>query len=94
MTKKEREQRILARGEFSDHCHVITGDVEFAADGKIIVGENSNAVLKHILESKWSEGKEVWTGEHLDIPLQKGVYQKVQQTVFDPLTKRIESARD
>ena len=95
MTTNERKNRILARGEFSNHCHVITGDVEFDSQGRIIVGENSEAVLKHILEKEWvEEGKTIWTKEHTDIKLKPGVYIPVQQQVFDPLTKRIEAARD
>jgi len=94
MTKQERQRRIIARGEFSNHCHVITGEIEFDAKGRIIVGENSNAVLKHLLETDWLEGKEVWSGEHTDIKLTPGTYEYVPQQVFDPLTKRIESARD
>lgn len=94
MTTEERKKRIIARGEFSNHCHVVTGDVEFDSQGRILVGENSNAVLKHILEKEWMEGKEVWTKEHTDIKLEPGVYEYVPQQVFDPLTKRIEAAKD
>lgn len=94
MTTQERKNRIIARGEFSNHCHVITGDVEFDAQGRIIVTEDSNAVLRHILETDWMEGKETWTGEHKDIKLSAGVYEYVPQKVFDPLSKRIESAKD
>lgn len=94
MTTQERQKRIIARGEFSDHCHVITGNVEFDTKGRIIVGEDSNAVLKHLIETDWLQGKETWTGEHKDISLTPGVYEYVPQQVFDPLTKRIESARD
>ena len=94
MTKEQRRQRILARGEFSDHCHVITGNVEFDEHGRIVVGENSEAVLKHLIESEWMKGNEVWTEEHHDIKLQPGKYEHVQQLVFDPLTKRIQNAKD
>jgi hypothetical protein len=94
MTINERKQRIIARGELSNHCHVITGEVECDNKGRIIVGENSEAVLKHLLEKDWMDGKEIWTGEHTDIKLPPGIYEYVPQVVFDPLTKRIESARD
>lgn len=94
MTIQERKNRVIARGEHSNHCHVITGDIEFDAQKRIIVGENSNAVLKHLLETDWMSGKEVWTGEHTDIKLTPGVYEYVQQKVLDPLTQRIEDARD
>jgi hypothetical protein len=94
MKNSEREKRILARGEHSGHCHVVTGDVEFNSQGRIVVGDDSNAVLRHLLEKDWMEGKEVWTGEHHDIKLAKGVYEYVPQVVFDPLSKRIEAAKD
>lgn len=94
MNQKERIQRIIARGEHSNHCHVITGEVEFTPDGLLIVGEDSNAVLKHLLETDWMEGRETWTGEHKDISLQPGTYEYVPQMVYDPLSKRIEAARD
>jgi hypothetical protein len=95
LTQHEREKRIIARGEHSGHCHVITGDVEFDSQGRIIVSDDSNAVLRHILEKEWiGEGKEVWTGEHHDIKLASGTYEFVPQMVFDPLSKRIEKAKD
>lgn len=94
MKKEERKQRILARGEHSNHCHVVTGEVQFDEQGRIIVGDDSNAVLKHLLETEWMEGRETWTGEHKDIKLSPGVYEYVPQMVYDPLTKRIEAAKD
>lgn len=94
LTKTQRQKRIVARGEYSNHCHVLTGEVEFDKDGRIIVGEDADVVLKHLLESEWMEGKEVWTGEHKDIKLLPGTYEYVPQLVFDPLSKRIEAARD
>lgn len=94
MNINERKQRIIAKGEFANHCHVITGDIKFDEKNRIIVGENSNAVLKHFLETDWMKGKETWSGEHTDIKLTPGTYEYVPQQVFDPLTKRIEAARD
>lgn len=94
MTTTERKNRIIARGESGNHCHVVTGEVEFDTKGRIIVGENSNVVLKHLLEDDWMGGVETWTGEHNDITLKPGVYEYVPQKVFDPLSKRIEAARD
>jgi hypothetical protein len=94
MTLEERKKRILAVGESKNHAHVITGDIVFDSKGRIVVTEDSNAVMKHLLEKEWMEGKEIWTGEHTDIKLTPGVYEYVQQQVFDPLTKRIENAKD
>jgi hypothetical protein len=94
MTIQERKQRILALGESHNHAHCITGDVIFTKDGHIVVGENSNAVLKHLLEKDWMEGREVWSGEHKDIILTPGIYEPILQEAFDPLTKRIERVRE
>lgn len=94
MTKTERKKRILARGEHSGHCHVITGDVEFDNQRRILVGENSKAVLKHILEKDWMDGREIWTGEHADIQLLPGIYEYIPQLVFDPLAQKIQEVED
>ena len=93
MTQEERKLRVLARGELTDHCHVVIGDVELKED-VIVVNEDSDAILRHVLETQWMKGKEVWTGEHKDIKLEPGTYQKIQQHVFDPLTGRINKGND
>lgn len=98
MTKQERQKRVIARGEHSNHSHVVVGDCEITRNAKdeiIINVGDEGAVLKHILELEYIEmGKEIWTEEHLDIPLTKGTYKYEPQLVYDPLLKRIESARD
>ena len=94
MNKQERKKRILAVGETKEHCHVITGNVKFDIDGRIIVSEDSNAILKHLIEKDWMEGVETWTGEHKDIVLIPGIYEPVLQEIFDPLSKRIERVRE
>lgn len=97
MTKQERKNRILARGEFKNHAHVIVGDADVIRNdnGEVIIEVgNEGAILKHILELDWMEGIEVWSGEHTDIAIEKGKYKYVQQQVFDPLTKRIEDVRE
>jgi len=113
MNLQERKSRIIARGEHSNHSHVIVGDAEVETKGGntyITIGDNG-ASIKHLLETSWLEGKEQWTEEHADIDLtempnqvrhgdillkkiDKRKYQYVQQMVFDPLSKRIEAARD
>lgn len=109
-----RKNRIIARGEHSNHSHVITGDAEVTRNAKgetLIEVGNEGAILKHILETDWLKGKETWTTEHNDIDLSElppmvrhgdvmleniggRTYKYVQQKVYDPLTKRIEDARD
>lgn len=113
MTQQERKSRIIARGEFSNHSHVIVGDatVETKGGSTFITIGDGGASIRHLLETAWLEGKEEWTKEHADIDLSElpnqvrhgdimlkkvadRKYQYVQQMVFDPLSKRIESARD
>lgn len=113
MTKTERVSRIIARGEFSNHAHVIVGDAKVYTKGGgtyITIGDGG-ASIKHLLETAWLDGKEQWTEEHADIDLTEmpnqirhgdimlkkvgdRKYQYIQQMVFDPLSKRIEAARD
>lgn len=72
MTKQERKSRVIARGEFSNHSHVMVGDCEVEIkDGKTLihVNDDSNVCLKHLLESDWLKGNEVWSNEHTDISL-------------------------
>lgn len=98
MKKEERQNRVIARGEFSNHAHVITGaNIKISKRGNetiIEVCEDSNAALKHLLEKDWLEGREVWTKEHKDIPLEKGTYRYVQQQEFDPYSSLIRDVRD
>jgi hypothetical protein len=71
MTKKERTSRVIARGEVTGHSHVITGDaIVRNINGEIIIEiGNEGAVLRHLLETDWLNGREVWTEEHADIDL-------------------------
>lgn len=71
MTIKERKLRVIARGEFSNHAHVIVGDAEVETKGGntyITIGDGG-ASIKHLLETAWMEGREEWTNEHSDIDL-------------------------
>ena len=98
MENQERKNRIIARGEHSNHSHVVVGDAEVERNesGEIIVkvGEQG-ATLKHILESNWLQGQEVWTGEHKDVPLEpEKEYTYVAQQEFDPFEKTIQRVID
>lgn len=87
MTSKERKLRIVARGEHSNHSHVITGECLIQEDKGttyINVATDGAAVLRHLIESEWMSGTEVWTKEHNDIPLKKGRYEYVPQVEYDP----------
>lgn len=97
MKIEERKNRIIAKGEFSNHSHVVTGDcvVTRNTNNEILLEVGSEgAVLKHILESEWLKGNEVWTKEHKDIPLEKGSYKFIQQQEYNPYNKAIEAVRD
>ena len=71
LSKEEKLNRIIARGEFSDHAHVVTGKctIERNGDDVFINAEDGQATMRHLLESKYLAGKEQWTGEHEDIVL-------------------------
>jgi len=85
MKKQERELRVVARGEHSNHCHVIIGG---ELEGEFIISSTlKNAVVKHLKEEEWVKGgRQVWTGEHTDIVLSPGRYRVVHQKELDPLT--------
>lgn len=99
MTVEERRNRVLARGEFSNHSHILTGDVldiKKDENGKVtwMVGPDG-AILKHLMEREYVErGQEVWTKEHADINLPPGEYEFVNQVGFNPYTKTIEQVKD
>ncbi len=87
-TKDDRLNRVIARGEASGHSHVLIGEVKVkrGTNDEILidVGE-AGAVLKHILEKPYLvSGLEIWTGEHKDIVLSKGIYKFIQQREFNP----------
>lgn len=97
MTNQELKNRIIARGEFSDHAHIVIGDakIEKGKEETVVSVGIGGAKMRHLLESKWMDGgRGVHTGEHADIDLFPGQYRYVHQTVFDPLTQRIENAKD
>jgi|ERR1017187_9092028 hypothetical protein len=97
MKNEERKNRIIARGEHSNHSHVMTGDCVVTRNEKneiICEVGSEGAILKHILESEWLNGNEVWTKEHKDIPLSKGTYKYIAQQEYNPYNKAIEAVRD
>lgn len=98
LTKEQRMQRIIARGEHSNHSHIVCGDDVVIREEKgttyVTVG-NSGAVLRHLLEREYVEsGREVWTQEHADIQLPEGEYRYVAQTEYNPLDEEVRKVRD
>jgi|SRR6478609_11978350 len=85
MKKQERINRVIARGEGSNHSHVIVGDaiVTRNKNNEILIEVgNEGAVLRHIIETSWLQGQEVHTGEHGDISLEELPSQVRQGDVF------------
>ena len=96
MKKQERINRIIARGEISDHAHVIVGEANVTQEnGEIMVEVYGKAAIKHILESQWvNDGVEVWTKEHGDIDVAPGRYKYVPQIEYDPYENEIRKVVD
>lgn len=72
MKNEELKNRIIARGEHSNHCHVIVGDaiIERNENNEVIIKVGKEgAIIKHLLETEWLNGNEIWTNEHTDISL-------------------------
>lgn len=88
--KDERNKRIVARGEFSDHAHIVTGEASVLTIGEdIYIDAEGEAALEHLLESSG-----VHTGEHQKISLPPGKYKVVNQYEFDPFKKTIDRVAD
>ena len=84
LTKKERENRIVARGEISGHSHIITGDVVIEREKeKTIVHINGECAIKHLLEKPFvDEGIEKWTEEHFDANISELIGKAKEGEVF------------
>lgn len=74
-TAKKIDKKILAYGEHSGHCHVITGDYELYEDGGntyAVIG-NDGAILQHIYEknlgNNWEYNKPLPQADHNAIEL-------------------------
>jgi hypothetical protein len=96
-TIEERKNRIIARGEVSGHSHIITGECTLERTASsVIIHAGRNCAIKHLLEKEFiQEGVEIWTKEHLDIPIQEGEsLEFVQQIEYDPYSKLIQQVKD
>ena len=97
MGNQERGRRFIARGEVSNHSHVITGECEIETkEGNVYIRSGKGCVIKHLLEKEFiEEGVEIWTKEHKDILLREGgVYKFVQQIEYNPYSKLIQQVKD
>ncbi len=92
---KKLNTRIIARGEISDHAHIITGDAElYEYEDEVYIEVKGNACIKHLIESAFIQGNEVWTKEHKDIDLKKGTYKYIPQIEYDPYEEIIQQVKD
>ncbi len=86
------ESRILARGETSGHCHVITGDVEMVEiDGeKYAVVGNDGAFHQHYKEAMLTEqtfnvNDNISNADHVKpCPIPAGIYKIGIDQQYDP----------
>jgi hypothetical protein len=93
----DRKNRIIVRGETSNHSHIVTGECEITEqDNEVYIKAGKNCAIKHLLESVFVEqGIETWTKEHTDIPLKEGeTYKFVQQIEYNPFEKAIRKVQD
>lgn len=74
-----KDKYTLALGETSGHSHVIHGANTYQGNKQIYVQVEKHAMLQHELV----DGS--WTGEHLPIEVEAGVYQVIQQREQDLL---------
>jgi hypothetical protein len=94
---KERMSSIIARGENSNHSHVAVGkevEVYEDTDGTLYVNAKGEFELKHILESNWLAGQEVWTQEHTPHTFPAGTYKFLPQYEYHPYTDEIQRVKD
>lgn len=93
---KKVANNIVAHGEVSGHSHIAVGDVDvLEVDGEIYLDVKGEAAIKHLLEEAFTkEKREVWTGEHADIKLEKGLYKYVPQVEYDPYEEVIRKVQD
>lgn len=94
--KTERESRIIARGEITNHAHIVIGDATVTHNNEeVFIEVHGIAAIKHLLETPWvEEGVEVWTKEHTDIDLEPGKYKYVPQVEYDPYENEIRKVQD
>ena len=98
---KSLDSRIAARGEFSDHCHVITGDCDiYEHDGRMYVKAGKKGVtLQHTKESMLPVNLEncsdLTVADHPKHILKANeVYDVTIQNEFNPYDKLFQKVAD
>lgn len=97
----KRNDRIVARGEQSDHAHIVTGNARVYRKGEgtnaelfvevLPMPEGLTEAEEKAMQAKLEhllESSGVWTKEHTEVKLTPGkVYKVVPQYEFDPYAK-------
>lgn len=75
------QNRIAALGETSGHGHVIDGDVDVyeTPEGLYVDVKTADAAVRHLLVDSG-----VWTREHVEIPIEPGIYFISRQSERNP----------
>jgi len=96
MKNQDRKNRIIARGEITDHAHIVTGEaIVTHKNSEVYIEVYGKAAIRHLLETPWiKEGQEVWTEEHEDVELAPGKYKYVPQIEYDPYEDQIKKVQD
>ena len=84
--------KLIARGESSNHAHFADGDgVEVLedTDGTLYVRASDDFNVQHLMESSG-----VWTKEHTPTPFAKGCYRYVPQREYDPYADAVREVLD
>lgn len=88
---KPVQEKIIAHGESSNHCHRVNEHVEVLEhSGQKFLQVNKDGKLEHLLVSN----PEQWTGEHHPIELPEGIYKMIQQREYDPYEDHIRAVQD
>lgn len=87
---------IIARGEHSNHSHCLFGDVEVLedSDGTLFVNAKGEFELKHVLETEFLKGNDVWTKEHTPHRFPAGKYVFLPQYEYHPYEDEIRRVCD
>ncbi len=96
ISKEELMGRVIAKGEHSNHSHIVVGNATVTREGEdiFIEAHDDSVTIRHLLETDWLNGTQTWTGEHADIQVKKGKYKYIPQTEYNPLNAEIQRTKD